>query len=373
MRLDFLRPLYEGPGDYASLYLDASRTTEDAAELVALRWRAARERLADGGADADTLDALEGLVTAQAHSVPGLVAFARDGKVALTAALPHPPRQETSRYARLPHVMPMLAQAPPRVPQLHVRADRSGGEIVVVRPHSGGGGEDHPDGAAKVEISGQGWPVHKTKIGGWSQARYQRSAEEAWAENAKELAEAITAAAAQYHAELIVIAGDTRARSLLLDHLGTPLRGTVVVVDREVDASSGLIEEVAEQAAQVRADGQTRDRLERFRNQLGTGQAAEGLTETLAALRDGQASDVFIADDPSSTARAWIGPEPIDVAASPEELAERGIEQAVSDRADAALARAAAATAAELRFVPDGEQPLRAGVGVLLRYPVPQA
>lgn len=37
MRLDFLRPLYEGPGDYASLYLDASRTTEDATELVALR------------------------------------------------------------------------------------------------------------------------------------------------------------------------------------------------------------------------------------------------------------------------------------------------------------------------------------------------
>lgn len=75
MRLDFLRPLYEGPGDYASLYLDASRTTEDAAELVALRWRAARERLADGGADPATLDALEGLVTGQAHSVPGMAAF----------------------------------------------------------------------------------------------------------------------------------------------------------------------------------------------------------------------------------------------------------------------------------------------------------
>jgi hypothetical protein len=372
MRLDFLRPLYEGPGDYASLYLDASRTTEDAAELVALRWRAARERLAGGGADPATLDALEGLVTGQAHSVPGLAAFARDGEVALTAALPHPPRREISSYARLPHVMPMLAQAPPRIPQLHVRADRSGGEIVAVRPHSGGGG-DLPDGGAREEISGQGWPVHKTKIGGWSQARYQRSAEEAWAENAKELAEAVSAAAAQCHAELIVVAGDTRARSLLLAYLSTPLRESVVVVDREVDASSGLIEEVADQAAQARADGETRDRLEQFHSQLGTGQATEGLAETLAALRDGQASDVFIADDPSSTARAWVGPEPIDVAASSDELAERGIEQAVADRADAALARAAAATGAELRFVPDGEQPPRSGVGALLRYPVPQA
>lgn len=84
MRLDFLRPLYEGTGDYASVYLDASRTTEDAAELVALRWRAAREHLADGGADQATLGALEELVTSQEHSVPGLAAFAQHGEVAFT-------------------------------------------------------------------------------------------------------------------------------------------------------------------------------------------------------------------------------------------------------------------------------------------------
>ncbi len=146
-----------------------------------------------------------------------------------------------------------------------------------------------------------------------------------------------------------------------------------MIVDREVDVSSGLIEEVADWAAQARADDETRGRLEQFRSQLGTGQAAEGLVGTLAALRDGQASDMFIADDPFSAARAWIGPEPADVAASKEELAERDIEHAVPDRADAALVRAAAATGAELRLVPDGEQPLRSGVGALLRYPVPQA
>ncbi len=58
--------------------------------------------------------------------------------------------------------------------------------------------------------------MHKASVGGWSQARYQRPTEEALAENAKELAEAVTAAAAQCHAELIVVAGDVRARSLLL-------------------------------------------------------------------------------------------------------------------------------------------------------------
>jgi hypothetical protein len=42
-----------------------------------------------------------------------------------------------------------------------------------------------------------------------------------------------------------VVAGDTRARSLLLEHLSTPLRESAVIVDGEVDASSELLQEVA--------------------------------------------------------------------------------------------------------------------------------
>jgi Bacterial archaeo-eukaryotic release factor family 2 len=363
MRLDFLRPLYEGTGDYASVYLDASRTTEDAAELVALRWRAAREHLADGGADEATLGALEELVTSQEHSVPGLAAFARRGQVGFTAALPRPPRQEISRYARLPHVMPLLAQLPPRVPQLHVRADRSGGEVVALRPQGG---------ATEERVNGPGWPVHKASLGGWSEARYQRSAEEAWAENAKQLAETVTAAAAQAGAELIVVAGDTRARTLLLEHLSTPLRESAVIVDREVDASSELLLEAAQETTQARAEEEARRRLDEFRSKAARGQAAEGLAPTIAALRAGQASEVLIADDPSSTARAWVGPQPVDLAMSSHELAERGVGQTVADRADAAVVRAAAATGAELILLPEGEQPPRGGIGALLRYPMSQ-
>ncbi|MBO0816022.1 MAG: hypothetical protein J2P30_12895, partial [Actinobacteria bacterium] len=361
MQLDFLRPLYAGTGDYASLYLDASRTTEDAAELVALRWRAARERLAERGADQATLGALEKLVTSQGHSVPGLAAFAQGGEVAFTAALPQPPQRELSRYARLPHVMPLLSQLPPLVPQLHVRADRSGGEVMAVRPRGG---------TTEERVTGPGWPVHKASLGGWSEARYQRSAEEAWAENAKQLAETVTAAASQTGAELIVVAGDTRARSLLLEHLGTPLRESAVIVDREVDASSELLVEAAEQAARARAEEETRGRLDEFRSKAARGQAAEGLVPTVAALRAGQASEVLIADDPSSTAGAWVGPQPLDVAVSRHELTERGVGQTVEDRADAAVVRAAAATGAGLSFVPDGEEPPRGGIGALLRYSV---
>jgi hypothetical protein len=362
MRLGSLRRLYEGTGDYASVYLDASRATEDGVETVALRWRAARQHLSDAGADHATLNALGPLVTDPARSGPGVAAFASAGAVAFAASLPHPPLRGISRYARLPHLMPLLAQRPPQVPHLLVRADRSGGQIVAARV---------PDDVTKETIDGTGWPVHKTTVGGWSQDRYQRSAEEAWAENAKELAAAVTTAAAQIRAELIVVGGDTRARSLLLDHLGTPLRDVAVIVDREVDAGSDVMTEAAEGAAQAREDQTTRQRLGDFRAELGRGLATEGLAETLAALRDGQASDVFIADDPSSTDHAWIGPLPAQVAASETELRELGVDQVAEDRADAAIIRAAAATEAELHLIPDGEPPPRHGIGALLRYPLP--
>jgi hypothetical protein len=43
MRLASLRPLYDSCGDYVSVYLDTFRAREDAAEVIGLRWRAARE------------------------------------------------------------------------------------------------------------------------------------------------------------------------------------------------------------------------------------------------------------------------------------------------------------------------------------------
>lgn len=364
MQLGFLRPLYAGEANCASIYLDASRTADDTSELLALRWRAARDQLAGQGAEAATLDALDEVVIGPARQEPGLAAFARSGEVMFTARLPHPPRREISRYARLPHLMPLLAQYPPQITQLRVAADRAGGEIMAVRA---------ADDITKERIEGVGWPVHKTSVGGWSQARYQRSAEEAWEENAKQLAAAVTAEARRAGVEQIVIGGDVRARTLLLEHLGKPLRDRAVVVDREVPADSELMAEAAEHAARARAEEEARRRLDSFRNQLTHGTATEGLAETMAALRDGQVSDVLLADDPTSTATAWIGPEPSDLAASEAELRERGIDQLATDRADAAIVRAIATTGAELWFVPEGEPPPRDGIGALLRYTVPQS
>ncbi|HEV2451654.1 MAG TPA: Vms1/Ankzf1 family peptidyl-tRNA hydrolase [Streptosporangiaceae bacterium] len=359
MRLQFLRPLFDSKGNYASVYVETSRAGETAAEAVALRWRAARQALAENGVDDATLDSVAELMTDRDYAAPGLAVFASEGWVRMSRPLPAPPRREIARYSRLPHVMPLLAQAPPRVPHLRVTANRAGGEVVEVY----GEGQDR-----LIHVEGEGWPVHKTSVGGWSQARYQRSAEEAWAENAKELAAQVTAAVQRTGAELIVAGGDIKARSLFLDRLGQPLREIVVVVDREVPAGSDVLAVAADEAIRRRGEQACRAGLATVRNQLSRGRATEGLANTLAALSEGRVAVLFIADDPSSDATAWIGPHPEELATSPAVLRDRGVSEPIVERADAAIVRALASTGAELCFIPENEPAPKDGIGALLRY-----
>jgi len=288
--------------------------------------------------------------------------------VRLTAALPRPPRQEISCYAALPHVMPLLAQLPPQIPHVRVGADRTGGRVLTV---SAGGA------AATSTITGQTWPVHKTS----RQAEYsrQRSTEEAWAENGKLLADAVTRAAEQVRAEFVVVGGDEWERSMLLGLLPTALRDSAIVVDREVDPEGTAFTRAAEAERVRRAEQHSQTRLDEFRVRMNepdttARRAVEGLDATLAALRDGLVSDVLIRDDPARDGTggpaAWIGRGLADVASTREQLTQRGVPDPVMDRAGAALARAACGTGATLSFLPgDGGLPAD-WVGALLRAPL---
>jgi hypothetical protein len=96
-----------------------------------------------------------------------------------------------------------------------------------------------------------------------------------------------------------------------------------------------------------------------------------GLPAALAALRDGAVAELLLADHPESTATAWIGPAGTDLAATAAELTERGVPDPISDRADAALARALALTSAQLYFLPGPDQRGAGpddGVCALLRF-----
>ena len=342
MDLGFLRPLFGETGDYVSVYLDTDRSHENALTAIELRWQAARQRLAEAGASQASLDAAAAVAGAPGEA-RGYAVFARAGAVAFTGALDAPPRREIARLAPLPHLMPLLAQRRPPIPHLRVSATRVGGEIVAV----GGSGQGWRD-----WVSGQQWPVHKTSVGGWSEPRFQRSVEETWDENAKTLAAEVTAVAGRIGARHVIVSGDVRARSLLLGHLATPLRESATVLDEEVSADSQAMTEAADRALAEWAGRHCRERFDDWQARLAHGLAVQGLAPTMAAFRDGQVSDLFLADDPSSTASAWIGPAGNDLAASREELLELDVPAPAADRADAAIVRAIAHTDAELHFLP---------------------
>jgi hypothetical protein len=378
VRLDFLRALYEEPpGDpgarYVSVYLDTTPTSASAATEVGLRWRAAYERLAAAGVDAATLDAVGPVVTQRDHAVRGRVIFARDGAVRLEGTLPRPPQRELATLAPLPHVMPWLAQLPARHPHVRVAASRAGGQVITV-PASGK--------AETTTVEGVSWPVHKVSAGGWSEQRLQRSTEEAWAVTAKRIAAAAVAAAGHGHAEFVVVGGDVRERSMVIDLLPPGLRESAVTVDREVAADDPAFGAAAEAEEERRSALEERALLGELATRLGGAAAGErravtGLAGTLTALRDGLASDVLLAGEPSWVPEAvWIGPGPAEAATERAALAERGVTRLVQARADAALARAAAGTGAELRFLSAGRTPdggaavdVANGIAALLRAP----
>ena len=361
MDLQFLRPLYEDFGGYVSVYLDTSLDAVDGGQAVNLRWRSARDRLASAGADGATLDALAPVMTSR--GAPGRAAFGRGGQVVLTEPLPHPPRREIARLAPLPHVMPLLAQRGPRVPHLRVMARHDGGEIASVT----GTGLVQDE-----EVTGPGWPVHKTRGGGWAQLRYQRSTEEAWEVNARELAGRVTAEARETGAGLIVVAGDPVARTLLVRQLGPDLAAITVVIEREVTADSEQAARAADQAVAEHAERRSRERFGHWRTQLAHDRGVAGLAAAMTALRDGAVAELLLADHPESAATAWIGPGGTDLAADAAGLTGRGIAEPVSDRADAALARGLATTDAPLYFLPadlaTSSGAPRDGVGATLRY-----
>jgi len=365
VELGFLRPLFGEFGDYVSVYLDTDRIHENSQRAVEIRWKNARERLAEAGASAETLDAIGRVVADRGRAVPGTAVFARHGEVSFTGTMEAPPRRQIARLAALPHVMPLLAQHRPPVPHVRVSATRAGGEIVAI----GGNGQGWRD-----WIAGWDWPLHKTSVGGWSQDRYQRHTEETWDENAKALAAEVSAAADRVGARHVIVAGDVHARMLLVDHLPRHMQQSAAIVEEEVTVDSDGMAHAADAALSNWERRDVMDRFDDFRTRLAHGHAIEGLAATMAAFRDGQVSDLFVADDPSSTAQAWIGPAGAEAAATRQELVDIGVAEPVNDRADAALVRAVASTDAELHFLPEdliaagGMARPRDGVGATLRF-----
>ncbi|MFC7549922.1 Vms1/Ankzf1 family peptidyl-tRNA hydrolase [Plantactinospora sp. GCM10030261] len=362
MQLSFLRPLYARPGPWASVYLDASRDTEDAAPALDLRWRALREELDHQGAEPRTLDALDAVIRQHTPRIGdyGLAAFATDGQVVLTDYLTAPPRRDLAAHGPLPHTMPLVAQKGERVPWVRVVVGLTGADVDGVSA-----GEV----ARRAHVHGaERYPIHRAQPGGWSQSRYQREAMTSWKRNAGDGAAATADLAERLGAEVVVVAGEPRARQLLAAQLPRWWQDRVVQIDAGSPAWGAKTEALDDMTAQAVAEAAA-ERVARARDRFGMQEdVGGGLDAVVEALQRGQVDTMLIVDDPSSTDQLWVGPEATDIATRPDGLAGLAARpQRV--RADAALIRALAGTDADVTVLGRDEAPdLPDGVGAVLRF-----
>lgn len=360
-----LAAIYPNQGPFSTVYLDDTRSTEHGAHEVELRWRALRESLEQQGTDEANLAALDEVVGEdRGTGWSGLVLIAADKEVVFRDRLPRPPRRDEALLAPLPYLMPYLAQRGARVPYLVVVADREGADIASA-PWLG---------RVAVTVAGDDYPVHKTGRNTWSELHFQHRVENAWATNARQVADKVIRLAGEDAVELVILAGDPRARALLEEQLSSGLRQDTIVLHTESgsradDASATALNEAVTDALLRFEWRRRRELLEHLQQNLGRAEyAVAGVDQCIEALRRAAVDTLVVSDDPSSTLRAYIGPDPVQFGRSAAELHSLGIEAPQEDRLDSAFVRAVVGTGARLVVTPNAHDYVRDGVGALLRY-----
>jgi phosphoglycolate phosphatase-like HAD superfamily hydrolase len=364
---DSISALYSHQGPFASVYLDATQASESGDTEVELRWRGLRARLAEAGADDKTLEAIDEvagthLEVAGRH---GQFIVAAGGGVLVDEITRQPPLRELGRWSPLPHVLPYLAHRSTQIPHLIVLIDRTGADVYTVL-------DDIHSQQSSVE-GGAEYPLRKTGRDVWNERAFQNRVENAWETNSKEVAQAINHQLPP-EVQVVLLAGDVRARHLVSDELSKVLPQRVKVDQlehgtRAEGASREALDEAVHSALLHHIWAERRDILARLQQAVGRHDyAVTGISAVLDALRKAQVDTLVLSDDPSSTATAWIGPEPLLLAETDSELSDLGVTDIQHDRLDAALVRALAGSGAGLVITPGGHQYVQQGIAALLRY-----
>jgi hypothetical protein len=363
MDMSKLRDVATAPGPFASVYLDASHDTEDAAKIADLRWRGLRNQLAEQGAPERTLAALDEAVSAAEPPAgkAGRVLIASGKSVLVDQTLPVPPPADATRYSSLPDLLPLASYLPPPVPHVVVVADSSGADL-----HSF-------DGQVELvqSVRGRQHPLHKTGGGGWAHKRMQQRVEDTVKHNAKQVADEVQRLVDEVRAELVILGGEVQARTAVRNELGldddliVEVEGTGLAEGTDDDEFGKTVRALVAQRQQQR----DADAVERFRAELGRGGlAVEGLGRVADALRQANVDTLVVNAGVLADQLVWTSDQPEQVGADEAVVREFADEPAAVERnrADDALTRAAAVTGANI-VVGDDIEVLQ-GVGAILRH-----
>ncbi|MER7490080.1 Vms1/Ankzf1 family peptidyl-tRNA hydrolase [Streptomyces sp. NPDC126497] len=376
MHLSFLQPLFDRPGPWATVYFDPTQNDESGAKRRELSVREACRTLEEEGADAATVEAMRDalLRIGPAEDPAGRVVFAAGGEVVLSHRLSRPPQRQIVSWAPLPRLTPLLELAGQDPVCLVAYIDRTGADFELR-------GAVGPRSAGRVE--GEQHPVHRTTSSDWSERHFQLKVENTWEHNAGEIAEALSAAYEESGADLVVLAGDPRERPAVHERLPEGVRRVTTETEhggRAAGSASPALEEAIEQARRWYTRHRAEEVLDRFRaGRVGTGrptEAVEGVPALVEAAREHRIDTLLVRPDgPELGRETWVGARPDQVAARRTEVQTLGEGDPTAVRADDALLRAAAVTAADVLVVPPADEDgadtsdiPTGGLGALLRW-----
>ncbi|MFZ4205612.1 Vms1/Ankzf1 family peptidyl-tRNA hydrolase [Streptomyces griseoincarnatus] len=377
MQLSFLQPLFDRPGPWATVYFGPLQSDESGAKRRELSVREACRTLEEEGADAATTEAVRDalLRIGPAEDPAGRVVFATGGEVVLSHRLSRPPQRQISCWAPLPRLTPLLELAGQDPVCLVAYIDRTGADFELR------GGAAGPRSAGQVE--GEQHPVHRTASSDWSERHFQLKVENTWEHNAGEIAEALNAAYEESGADLVVLAGDPRERPAVHEKLSEAVRGVTTETEhggRAAGSASPVLEEAIEQARRRHTRHRVEEVLDRFRaGRVGTDrptEAVEGVPALVEAAREHRIDTLLVRPDgPELDRDTWVGARPDQIAARRSDARTLGESDPTVVRADDALLRAAAVTAADVLVVPpadddgaDATDIPTGGLGALLRW-----
>ena len=216
-----------------------------------------------------------------------------------------------------------------------------------------------------------GEKTRRTSKGGWSQARYQRRADNFHMQHVKEVVEKLDVIVREEGIEQIIVAAAEVAMPILREQLPKHLADKVVEIAPHEDGESGgfferTLAALREKDAETDAE-RVQELMDAWRS---GGLGVAGPEATLSALQLGQVDELIITGSPETLKAVQKLPEdaaPGDVQAATSNPA-RSIDEARLKLSDELVTRAQQ-TAARIRFIEDDSLLADVGgVGALLRF-----
>jgi peptide subunit release factor 1 (eRF1) len=217
----------------------------------------------------------------------------------------------------------------------------------------------------------KGKKVHRVKVGGWSQARYQRRVNQAHQQHAKEAIDRLEQIVREDNIRYVILAGDPAMAPVLQEQMPKQLSDMLVDVMKidvkapEQEVLSATLEKMREQSSKTDTE-QVERLLQEYRAH---GLAVVGPQETLEALANGQVDELLIS---ATLEQARPEREQVEAVLAPEIPDSSGGTDTDEPREASLpdlLVTKAKLTDAKVSFIEDGGllEPV-GGVGAFLRW-----